>query len=56
MKKVVIALCVIIALFAAGGIAINYISAKDVKISPTVSTVVNDIKKLPNIYRIRTIK
>jgi len=44
MKKVVIALSVVVALFAAGGVAINYISAKDVKISPAVSTVVNDIK------------
>ncbi|HOP62972.1 MAG TPA: putative glycoside hydrolase [Spirochaetota bacterium] len=48
MKKVIITLSVIIALFAAGGIAINYISAKDVKNSPTVSTVVNKIDSVKN--------
>lgn len=48
MKKVLIVLSVVVALFAAGGVAINYISAKDAKISPAVSTVVNDIKAVNN--------
>ena len=46
MKKVLIGLGVVVALFAAGGVAINYISAKDAKISPSVSTVVNEIKSV----------
>lgn len=48
MKKVLIVLSVIVALFAAGGVAINYISAKDAKVAPVVSTVVNDIKAVNN--------
>ncbi len=45
MKKVVIGLTVVVALFAAGGVAINYINAKDAKGLPSVSAVVNETNK-----------
>lgn len=54
MKKVVIGLTIVVALFAAGGVAINYINAKDAKSLPSVSAVVNETNKVtdnkPYVY------
>ncbi len=55
MKKFLVVVSVIVVLFAAGGIAMNYISAKDVKNPSSVTTVVNNVineeYKYPNFYR-----
>ena len=52
MKKVLIIVSVVVALFAAGGIALNYISAKDAK-SPeaSISVITDDNYKYPEFYR-----